>query len=118
MRLFDKSPPPRPGTTTSGAPAMGSAADGIPGHFADQFPAIWPVRAGRPRDHRHVRVQQRIRNLRDRPHPPRRPGFDAETPDGGILTHKPYQISLQLADGPTVASGRSHGDSEPTKPIL
>ena len=27
-------------------------------------------------------------------------------------------ISLQLADGRTVASGRSHGDSEPTRPIL
>src|SRR5258706_7522094 len=49
---------------------------------------------------------------------PRAPGFDAETPDGGILAHKTYQISLQLADGRTVASGRSHGDSEPTRPLL
>jgi hypothetical protein len=46
------------------------------------------------------------------------PGFDAETPDGGILAHKPYQISLQLSDGRTVTSGRPHGDSEPTGPVL
>jgi len=45
-------------------------------------------------------------------------GFDAETPDGRMLTHQPYQISLQLSDGRTVTSDRPHGDSEPTGPIL
>jgi hypothetical protein len=45
-------------------------------------------------------------------------GFDAETPDGRMLTHKPYQISLQLSDGRTVTSDRPHSDSEPTGPIL
>jgi hypothetical protein len=49
---------------------------------------------------------------------PGAPGFDAETPDGGILAHKPYQISLQFAEGRAVASGRSHCDSGPTRPIL
>ena len=49
---------------------------------------------------------------------PGAPGFDAETQDGGMLTHKPYQISLQLSDGRTVTSDRPHGDSEPTGPIL
>ena len=48
---------------------------------------------------------------------PGRPGFGAETPDGGLLAHEP-QISLQLSDGRTVASGRPHGDSEPTGPVL
>ena len=46
------------------------------------------------------------------------PGFDAETPDGGMLANKPYQISLKLSDGRTVTSGRPYGDSEPTEPIL
>jgi hypothetical protein len=49
---------------------------------------------------------------------PAAPGFDAETPSGNMLAHKPYQISLQLSDGRTVSSGRSHGDGEPTGPIL
>jgi hypothetical protein len=49
---------------------------------------------------------------------PGAPGFDAETPDGGRLLHKPYQISLQLSDGRTVTGGRPHGDAEPTEPIL
>jgi hypothetical protein len=46
------------------------------------------------------------------------PGFDAETPGGNVLAHKPYQISLQLSDGRTVISGRPRDDSEPTGPIL
>ena len=46
------------------------------------------------------------------------PGFDAETPDGGMLANKPYQISLQLSDGRTVISDRPRGDFEPTGPIL
>jgi len=49
---------------------------------------------------------------------PDTPGFDAETPNGGMLLHQPYQISLQLSDGRTVTSGRPHGDAEPTGPIL
>jgi hypothetical protein len=49
---------------------------------------------------------------------PEAPGFDAETPGGNILAHKPYQISLQLSDGRTVTSGRSYGDSRPDGPIL
>lgn len=49
---------------------------------------------------------------------PDRPGFDAETPDGRWLLHKPYQLSLQLSDGRTVTSERSHGDAEPGGPIL
>ena len=49
---------------------------------------------------------------------PGAPGFDAETPGGGMLAHKPYQISLQFSDGRTVLSGRPHGDSEPPGPIL
>ena len=49
---------------------------------------------------------------------PGRPGFDAETLDGGTLIHKPYQIGLHLSDGRTVTSGRPHGDFEPTGPIL
>ena len=34
------------------------------------------------------------------------------------IAARPYQISLQLADGRTVTSGRPRGDSEPTGPIL
>ena len=49
---------------------------------------------------------------------PGRPGFGAETPDGGMLSNKPYQISLLLSDGRTVTSSQPHGDSEPTGPIL
>lgn len=49
---------------------------------------------------------------------PGRPGFDAETPEGGMLLNKPYQISLQFSDGRTVTSGIPHSDSEPTGPIL
>jgi hypothetical protein len=49
---------------------------------------------------------------------PGRPGFDAETPDGGMLAHQPCQISLRLSDGRTVTSGRPHDDSEPTGPLL
>jgi hypothetical protein len=45
-------------------------------------------------------------------------GFDAETPEGRMLTHQPYQISLRLSDGRTVTSDRPHSDSEPTGPIL
>jgi hypothetical protein len=29
-------------------------------------------------------------------------GFDAETPDRGMLANRPYQLSLQLSDGRTV----------------
>jgi hypothetical protein len=49
---------------------------------------------------------------------PGTPGFDAETPGGGWLLHKPYQISLQLSDGRQVISESPRGDSEPTGPIL
>lgn len=49
---------------------------------------------------------------------PGAPGFEAETPDHGMLASKPYQISLQLSDGRMVTSGRPHPDSEPTEPIL
>ncbi len=49
---------------------------------------------------------------------PDAPGFDAETPNGGMLAYKPYQIRLQFSDGRQVISGRSHGDFEPTEPIL
>ena len=45
-------------------------------------------------------------------------GFDAETPDGRMLTCKPYQISLQLSDGRTVTSDRPSSSSEPTGSIL
>ena len=48
---------------------------------------------------------------------PGAPGFDAETPDG-MLAHESFQISLQLSDGRKVISGRTHGDAEPTEPIL
>jgi hypothetical protein len=30
------------------------------------------------------------------------PGFDAETPDRGMLANRPHQLSLQLSDGRTV----------------
>ena len=49
---------------------------------------------------------------------PDTPGFDAETPSGGMLAHQPYQISLQLSDGRTITGGRPPGDAEPTGPIL
>jgi len=49
---------------------------------------------------------------------PDAPGFGAETPDGGMLIHKPYRISLQLSDGRTVTGERPPGDTEPTGPIL
>jgi hypothetical protein len=51
---------------------------------------------------------------------PGAPGFDAEvpTPEGMVLAHEPFQISLQLSDGRQVISERPHGDAEPTGPIL
>jgi hypothetical protein len=51
---------------------------------------------------------------------PGAPGFDAEvpTPQGMVLAHEPFQISLQLSDGRQVISERPHGDAEPTGPIL
>ena len=53
---------------------------------------------------------------------PDAPGFDEDPvtgAPGGILAElQSFQISLQLADGRTVTSGRPHGDVEPTGPIL
>jgi hypothetical protein len=51
---------------------------------------------------------------------PGAPGFDAEvpTPEGMVLAHESFQISLQLSDGRKVISERPHSDAEPTEPIL
>jgi hypothetical protein len=46
---------------------------------------------------------------------PDAPGFDAETPGGGVP--KLYQVSLQLSDGRTVVGDSSRGP-EPTEPVL
>jgi hypothetical protein len=50
------------------------------------------------------------------------PGFDGDpvpgAPRGVLAERQSFQISLQLADGSTVISGRSDGDAEPTGPIL
>ena len=35
-----------------------------------------------------------------------------------LAERQSFQISLQLADGSKVTSGRQHGDAEPTGPIL
>jgi hypothetical protein len=50
------------------------------------------------------------------------PGFDEDSVPGaprGILAERQsFQVSLRLADGSKVISGRSDGDAEPTGPIL
>jgi hypothetical protein len=50
------------------------------------------------------------------------PGFDGDPVPGArrsvLAERQSFQISLQLADGSTVISGRSDGDTEPTGPIL
>lgn len=53
---------------------------------------------------------------------PGTPGWD-EDPFPGALgepfaAHRSFDISLQLSDGRTVASGRPHGDCEPAEPFL
>jgi hypothetical protein len=49
-------------------------------------------------------------------------GFDEDpvpgAPRGTLAERQSFQISLQLSDGRTVTSGRPHGDTEPTGPIL
>jgi hypothetical protein len=53
---------------------------------------------------------------------PDAPGLDEDpvprTPRGLLAERQSFQISLQLADGRTVISGRPHGEAEPTGPIL
>ena len=118
MRLFHKSPPPRPALQRR-----------VPRPWdppQTEFPGIVPINTlqlgrseqaaiamtGMSADSNgfEIFVAALIH--------PGRPGFDAETPEGGMLLNKPYQISLQFSDGRTVTSGRPHGDSEPTGPIL
>jgi hypothetical protein len=53
---------------------------------------------------------------------PGTPGIDDDpvpgTPRDGLVARESFQISLQFSDGSKVISGRPHGDSEPTGPIL
>ncbi|MGI8452199.1 MAG: hypothetical protein ACR2MP_34445 [Streptosporangiaceae bacterium] len=53
---------------------------------------------------------------------PGTPGIDDEpvpgTPRDRLAARESFQISLQLADGRKVTSGRPHGDSAPAGPIL
>ena len=53
---------------------------------------------------------------------PDAPGFDEDpvpgAPRGTLAERQSFQISLQLADGSKVISGRPDGDAEPTGPIL
>jgi len=67
-------------------------------------------------------LQQRFRILRDPPHPARCPGFDEDPVPGAprdiLAEQQSFQVSLQLADGSMVISGRPGGDAEPTGPIL
>jgi len=53
---------------------------------------------------------------------PDAPGFDEDpvpgAPRGMLAERQSFQISLQLADGSKVISGRSDGDAEPAGPIL
>jgi hypothetical protein len=53
---------------------------------------------------------------------PDAPGFDEDpvpgAPRGILAERQSFQISLQLADGSKVLSGRSGGDAEPAGPIL
>lgn len=53
---------------------------------------------------------------------PDAPGFDEDPVPGAsrgtLAERQSFQISLQLADGSTVSSGRSAGDAEPARPIL
>jgi hypothetical protein len=50
------------------------------------------------------------------------PGFDEDSvpgaPRGIFAERQSFQVSLRLADGSKVISGRSDGDAEPTGPIL
>jgi hypothetical protein len=119
MRLFHKSPPPEPRPHRVPRPWDPPEAE---------FPGIVPINTlqfGRSEQAAiaitgisaysngfEVSVTCLIR--------PGAPGFDAEvpTPRGMLLAHESFQISLQLSDGSKVISGRSHGDSEPTGPIL
>ena len=53
---------------------------------------------------------------------PDAPGFDEDpvpgAPRGTLAERQSFQISLKLADGSKVINGGSHGDAEPTGPIL
>jgi hypothetical protein len=53
---------------------------------------------------------------------PDAPGFDEDpvpgAPRGTLAERQSFQISLQLANGRKVISGRPDGDAEPTGPIL
>jgi hypothetical protein len=53
---------------------------------------------------------------------PDAPGFDEDPVPGSrgriLAERQSFQVSLQLADGSKVISGRSDGDAEPTGPIL
>jgi hypothetical protein len=48
---------------------------------------------------------------------PGAPGFDTYPPSG-MPAHGSFQISLQLSDGRKIISARPQGDSEPAEPIL
>jgi hypothetical protein len=52
---------------------MGPAGNGVSRQRADPHPPVWTVRADRDRDHRHLGLQQRIRDLLDPPQAARRP---------------------------------------------
>src|SRR5215469_13415278 len=104
MRFFRKSPPPRPALQRR-APRPWDPPQ-------TEFPGIVPIKTLQ-----FDRSDQAAIAITGIIHPGA-PGFDAETPGGGMLAHKPYQISLQFSDGRTVLSGRPHGDSEPPGPIL
>src|ERR1700749_3172450 len=53
---------------------------------------------------------------------PDAPGFDEDPVPGGprgtLAERQSFQISLQLAAGSTISSGKSDGDAEPARPIL
>jgi hypothetical protein len=46
------------------------------------------------------------------------PGFDPDPVAGAIAESLFFELSLQFSDGRTAVTGRSHGDAEPTEPIL
>ncbi len=118
MRLFHKSPPPRP------APQRRVPRPWDPPQT--EFPGIVPINTlqfGRSEQAAlaitgmsacsngfEISVTALIH-----------PGATASTrrrQTAACSPTSPYQIRLQLADGRTVASGRSHGDSGPTRPML
>jgi hypothetical protein len=120
MRLFQKSPPPRPALQRR-APRPWDPPQ-------TEFPGIVPIstlqfdRSGEGAAAIAITGMSAYSNgfeifVTALIHPGR-PGFDAETPGGSRPAHKPYQISLRLSDGRTVISGRPKGDSEPAGPIL